>query len=826
MRVQNGFSGRRRLAAVIGALALVAGAAAPLEQAVAIDAIDWLDHSFGDGLQTSDLSPGGDRADHVAVQADGKVLVAATSGDSSTVSRQMVVFRFSADGRPDSEFGTEGKVLLERAGVERTLGLAIQEDGRILVAGAGATGTPGDPHAFVYVVRLDTTGKVDPTFSDSHADVTYRRSLHAAYTAFALAPDGKAVVAGHFWDPKAYNSTGMVMVRLNPDGSVDQGFGDGGFFLRPPPALTSWGETAVSVAVRSDGHIVVGGTVSYPSDLSGLPVSAWFLLTRVTPAGVLDPHFGNGGSVYTDVAGGSGKRSSGLGGMTFQPDGKIVAVGSVRREDAGFSGQAVARYLADGRLDPGFGSTGAVVTQNPPTSRNGAIAGGGTWAHAVAIDAKGRIVVGGTAMGFLTLDMALTRYTPTGIVDRSFGRSGWMKIERETDNDDLTALALQADGRIVVAGSLDRYKVLALGRIPAWDTSTTVVAWGWNGTGQLADDSTTQRSIAVPAPGSARTVTPAAGGAHSLSLRGDGVVLGAGWNGVGQLGDGSTRDRDTLAPIAGLDSVTAVAAGANHSLAVRGGRVYAWGWNATGQLGDGTIADRHTPGLVPGLTDVVEVAAGAYHSLARRSDGTIWAWGWNGVGQLGDGTTVDRRRPVQVPGMHSAETISAGALHSVAVASRTGTPGVVVWAWGWNGMGQSDPINAQTPVVPSPRLIMLFRPVAIAAGGYHNVMIGGNGHLYTWGWNALGQLGNGTTNPAVVVDVTAVPDAIAIAAGGAHTMATDSSGRTWTWGWNAMGQLGDGTTTDRARPTLVKGVGGAHSMSGGWYHSMGAVAAG
>jgi alpha-tubulin suppressor-like RCC1 family protein len=57
-------------------------------------------------------------------------------------------------------------------------------------------------------------------------------------------------------------------------------------------------------------------------------------------------------------------------------------------------------------------------------------------------------------------------------------------------------------------------------------------------------------------------------------------------------------------------------------------------------------------------------------------------------------------------------------------------------------------------------------------------------------------------------------------------MATDSSGRTWAWGWNAMGQLGDGTTTDRAGPTLVEGLAGAQALSGGWYHSMGAVAAG
>ena len=64
-------------------------------------------------------------------------------------------------------------------------------------------------------------------------------------------------------------------------------------------------------------------------------------------------------------------------------------------------------------------------------------------------------------MGFMTLDMALTRYTPTGLLDSSFGRSGWMKIERGTDNDETSALAIQPDGAIVFAGSLDRYTQLA-----------------------------------------------------------------------------------------------------------------------------------------------------------------------------------------------------------------------------------------------------------------------------------------------------------------------------------------------------------------------------
>ena len=177
--------------------------------------------------------------------------------------------------------------------------------------------------------------------------------------------------------------------------------------------------------------------------------------------------------------------------MALQADGKIVTAGNPGTAGAMDNGQAVVRYLADGRLDPGFGSSGVVKSLAPPSSGNG----GGyllrrepsprSGGRRQGSDRDGRRGVGSS------VDMALTRYTPTGLLDSSFGRSGWMKIERDTDNDEISALAIQPDGAVVFAGSVDVLKLLAVGRIPAPDTSTTIRAWGWNGprpAGRRLDD--------------------------------------------------------------------------------------------------------------------------------------------------------------------------------------------------------------------------------------------------------------------------------------------------------------------------------------------------
>jgi alpha-tubulin suppressor-like RCC1 family protein len=135
-----------------------------------------------------------------------------------------------------------------------------------------------------------------------------------------------------------------------------------------------------------------------------------------------------------------------------------------------------------------------------------------------------------------------------------------------------------------------------------------------------------------------------------LALLADGSVRGWGINGSGQLGDGTTTQRTTPVVASGVSNVVAIAAGNLHSLALRNdGTVWAWGANSYGQVGDGTSGNtRLTPVQTLGLPAIQAIAAGTDFSLAFAVDGSVWAWGTNASGQLGDGTTTSRTLPVHI----------------------------------------------------------------------------------------------------------------------------------------------------------------------------------
>jgi len=216
----------------------------------------------------------------------------------------------------------------------------------------------------------------------------------------------------------------------------------------------------------------------------------------------------------------------------------------------------------------------------------------------------------------------------------------------------------------------------------------TAWAWGSNNVGRLGDNTQSNRSSPVSVVGSFTDwCQVSAGGFHSLGVRSNGTAWAWGYNGNGQLGDDTVTTRSSpVSVVGGFTDWCQVSAGGFHSLAVRSnGTAWAWGYNGNGQLGDNTTTSRTSPvSVVGGFTDWVQVSAGAGHSLGVRVNGTAWAWGCNAQGRLGDGTLTSRRSPVSVVGGFTDWCqVSAGNAHSLGVRVN-GT----AWAWGCNVQGQ------------------------------------------------------------------------------------------------------------------------------------------
>ena len=302
------------------------------------------------------------------------------------------------------------------------------------------------------------------------------------------------------------------------------------------------------------------------------------------------------------------------------------------------------------------------------------------------------------------------------------------------------------------------------------------------------------------------------------------VVASWGNNGSGELGDGTRTDRSRYGDIGALDSVVRVAAGwtprYGHTLAVRSdGTVWAWGDNTHGDLGDGTTDGRLAPVQVTGLTGATQVAGGCDHSLALRSDGTVWAWGGNGAGQLGRGTVTGYEvAPAPVSGLAGVTKISAGCGFSLALRS-DGT----VWAWGYDSVGQLGNGSTADSAVPV-KITGVSQVTAIAAGWDSAVaIVAGGASVWAWGGNDSGQLGDGTlAGRATPVRVTQIGTVhIAGAAVGlkfAAILGTDGS--VWAWGADRYGQLGNAPAFGPAtRPVNTIGAGsGITQISAGSWH--------
>ncbi len=314
----------------------------------------------------------------------------------------------------DPAFGTGGLAATAGFGGDRSA-MALQPDGRIVMVG----GTFAD---FV-VARFDANGVLDATFGDAGivtTDMIPDKQEEAL--AVAIAADGGIVVAGY----SGFDAT-VALARYLPDGSLDPAFGSGGRVVGTLPGR------GYAMAIEPDGAIVVAGE----SDVQGRGDDFEDLLVaRFRPDGTLDPTFGDGGQVRTDVAAVNNEARN----LVLLPDGGVVVSGEPVGDIDGADHTELARYDADGHLDAGFGTNGVLEL---PGARIG---------EGLALQGDGRLVLVGRAIVAEERRFAVMRLDSNGTPDDTFGDGGLVTTDVADQGDAATAVAIQPDGRIVVAG--------------------------------------------------------------------------------------------------------------------------------------------------------------------------------------------------------------------------------------------------------------------------------------------------------------------------------------------------------------------------------------
>ena len=390
-----------------------------------------LDNSFdGDGWVAPYFGLARAFANAVAVQPDGKILVAGSVQQPNAL-LDFSLLRLNPDGSPDQTFDGDGFVATDFGfGTDEAAALALQADGKIVLAGKAFNGTTDN----FAVTRYLPDGSRDLSFSGDGRVTTAVNGGISAADGVAVRPDGRIVVGG-----QANSSSGnsaFALAGYLPDGTLDPTFGTGGTITKN---ISGSGDLPSGLLIQPDGKVIMIG--------EGFTGTSWdFLAARFNQDGSLDPSFGTGGIVTTDVDNGGTDFANGA---ALQANGQLLVTGYTY-QNLGAATQtdvALVRYRADGSLDHLSDGNGIIET-SVTTARNDV-------ANGVAIQADGKVVVVGSSFNGTNDDMAIVRYNRDGSLDASFGGDGTVIFDFDTQSSSnavATAVAIEANGTIDVVG--------------------------------------------------------------------------------------------------------------------------------------------------------------------------------------------------------------------------------------------------------------------------------------------------------------------------------------------------------------------------------------
>jgi alpha-tubulin suppressor-like RCC1 family protein len=326
--------------------------------------------------------------------------------------------------------------------------------------------------------------------------------------------------------------------------------------------------------------------------------------------------------------------------------------------------------------------------------------------------------------------------------------------------------------------------------------------WGWNQLGNLGDGTSTHQLTPVRVQGGHSFTEVSAGGSHTCGRTADMKLSCWGGNPQGGLGDGTQTHRSSPVLVQGDHSFVQVSSGSLHTCGGSSqGETLCWGSNNQGRLGDGTTTDRLTPVRVTGSTTFAQVSAGGYHTCGLTPSGEAYCWGSNGDGQLGDGTTSSRGVPHPVHGEHRFVQLITHWRHTCGL-----TTAGAAYCWGWNVAGQLGDgtlTDRSTPVA----VVGGHSFVQLSTGTVQSCGLTSAGQIYCWGRNFYGELGDGDGGPTkyspTPVLVQGGHHFTMLSGGSLHTCGRTAEMHLYCWGSNEYGALGDGTTDNALTPVRV-----------------------
>ena len=389
-----------------------------------------LDPSFGTGgFNTTDFG-NDDRPNAIAIQPDGKIVIAGSTGGATS---DFAIARYNANGTLDTSFGGgTGKATIffgaaSTTDAEVATGVAVQADGKIVVVGYSHSAATLNDFA---IARLNPNGSLDPSFDgDGKRTIDFGFGTDERASSVLVQPDGMILVGGSF--SGGVNGSNFAFVRLKPsDGSFDNAFNGNGM------QNVSFGgsDFCTSIALQPGGKIVAAGY----TDLNAAGANANdFAILRLLGNGTLDNSFDSDGRKTIDF--GFDDRAMGV---AVQSDGKIVTVGF---DDGGVADAAYARLSGvDGSLDNSFDGDGKVTYP--------AGAGASSKAMGVALEWNGTIDAVGFSNASGNNDARIQRLNADGSI---FGVLTPATGGINTAGDDRgTAIAIDPNGRIVVAAAV------------------------------------------------------------------------------------------------------------------------------------------------------------------------------------------------------------------------------------------------------------------------------------------------------------------------------------------------------------------------------------